>query len=379
MQVTQVAGGRTRANPAFCSTQPRPASRAVPEKLPGARARLVAHPAHTPPPTGASLQSRRPAPASRSPAGPAQGLRRPPPAAPAPPPPEGWAGRQSDVSRAGPRPPAHSTCCPWPPRGSSAGDEAPAPRVPPAAPRGPSAQHLLAVSPGGCPGPRRRRSPAIGGEVGRVASTVLSPAFAAAGTPRPGSPAPPPTPRPHPSSSARALPAQGPGRAGAPQSTGGRDRGAELGAWEAPTLRPRGPGSRPGRGPRDPERPRESQSPPRGRVWGVASQPGVVAHGAYPQGWEGGARARPAGHRGSGVGLVGRPPPSLALLGPGGSWPRPHRDKIAPRRGCCPAPVHAARVGEGDLEFFRTSPGRKTHVSSRALKHSRDKAVGGEE
>lgn len=122
----------------------------------------------------------------------------------------------------------------------------------------------------------------------------------------------------------RLLPAQGPGpgRDDAPRSTGRRSQGASSEPWEAPTLRPRGAGSRPGRGPRDPERPRESQSPPLGCRLGVCMPARNGSSRARPTG--AGMVGFPlthAGRRNSRVDLVGHPFLSLTLRGPGDTRP----------------------------------------------------------
>lgn len=67
--------------------------------------------------------------------------------------------------------------------------------------------------------------------------------------------------------------------------------------------------------------------------------------------------------------------PRLALQGPGRCRATTSPGQIAPWRGCCPAPFHVARVGQGDPEVFRTLARRNTHVSQRAQKHSGDRAI----
>ncbi|XP_070220373.1 transforming acidic coiled-coil-containing protein 1 isoform X2 [Bos mutus] len=113
-------------------------------------------------------------------------------------------------------------------------------------------------SPGGGPRAAGRAEPCDWRRSRIVSSNALLPALPAART---LSPAPPPTPRPHPSSGARLLlPAgSGPGRRAAEQPPAGAAGAPRSEPWEGPTLRARGAGSRPRRGPRDPERPHSQE------------------------------------------------------------------------------------------------------------------------
>lgn len=237
-------------------------------------------------PRGTPSQLRRWQPRAGAPRGPARGLgelggRLPPPT-----------------------PPPQSTCRPPPPGGGLSGCVTRAFSL------------ARAGSPRGGPRAAGRAEPCDWRRSRSVSSDALSPALPAAGT---LSPAPPPTPRPHPSSGARLLlsAGSGQGRRAAEQAPVGAAGAPRSEPWEAPTLRARGAGSRPRRGPRDPERPRESQHPllpPRqtseAAVPGFECRLGMGAHGApsHP-GWESGdSRAR---LQGAGVGRVGRPAPSL--------------------------------------------------------------------
>lgn len=200
-------------------------------------------------------------------------------------------------------------------------------------------------SPGGGPRAAGRAEPCDWRRSRIVSSNALLPALPAART---LSPAPPPTPRPHPSSGARLLlPAgSGPGRRAAEQPPAGAAGAPRSEPWEAPTLRARGAGSRPRRGPRDPERPRESQHPqlppPRspGPLFGALSAgPGWERTAPVPPGlgkW--GLPRAPAGRRG-GPGGTSRPKPHLA--GPGGRTTTTPRGQYRPQAGCGPAPALA--------------------------------------
>ncbi|XP_073075068.1 transforming acidic coiled-coil-containing protein 1 isoform X4 [Manis javanica] len=98
----------------------------------------------------------------------------------------------------------------------------------------------------------------MGGEVGSVPSNALSPALPAPG-PRGRAPPHPAHPPPHPASSVRASARAGQGQAGCRGARAGAAGAPRSEPWEAPTLRPRVAGSRPGRGPRDPERPQSQE------------------------------------------------------------------------------------------------------------------------
>lgn len=207
-------------------------------------------------PRGTPSQLRRWQPRAGAPRGPARGLgelggRLPPPT-----------------------PQPQSTCRPPPPGGGLSGCVTRAFSL------------ARAGSPRGGPRAAGRAEPCDWRRSRSVSSDALSPALPAAGT---LSPAPPPTPRPHPSSGARLLlsAGSGQGRRAAEQAPVGAAGAPRSEPWEAPTLRARGAGSRPRRGPRDPERPRESQHPllpPRqtseAAVPGFECRLGMGAHGA---------------------------------------------------------------------------------------------------
>lgn len=257
----------------------------------------------TPPSPGASPHGRPAGPPRSCAAGSrARGLPGGRPAARA-----NWEG---DCRRT-PHPPPQSTCRPPPPGGRLSGCVTRA------------FSPARAGSPRGGPRAAGRAEPCDWRRSRSVSSNALSPALPAART---LSPAPPPTPRPHPSSGARLLlsAGSGPGRRAAEQAPVGAAGAPRSEPWEAPTLRAQGAGSRPRRGPRDPERPRESQHPllppprpPRplfgalsaGSGWErTAPRPtragkvGTPARACRAQGWPGWdipPRASPCGARGT--------------------------------------------------------------------------------
>lgn len=114
----------------------------------------------------------------------------------------------------------------------------------------------------------------------------------------------------------------------------------------------------------------------RGRCSELCVPAGSARFGSR-QSWESGAPARAGG--GGAQGRRGGPGrtlgPRLALQGPGRCRATTSPGQIAPWWGCCPAPFHVARVGQGDPEVFRTLARRNTHVSQRAQKHSGDRAI----